>query len=81
MMDFMEYDDLIDEPLEYKVERLGEFAEELKRQIAENNLVLDRQQQEIYDNEDTIREQYNKIERLKRKVLAYERMSLRVNSK
>lgn len=65
MMEFMEFDGLTDEPLENKVERLAEFAKELRRQIEENNLVLDRQKQEIYDNEQTISVQKNIIKKLK----------------
>lgn len=65
MMEFIEFDGLTDEPLENKVERLAEFAEEIRRQIEKNNLILDRQQQEIYDNEQTINVQKNIIEKLK----------------
>ncbi len=72
---FIEYDDLVDEPLEYKSERMGEFLEAQRKAIEENYVILDYQENQIQEKQRTIDELIKQIFELERKVVIYGKLS------
>jgi hypothetical protein len=72
---FIEYDDLTDEPLDYKSERVGEFLEAQKKEIERNYLILSEQEDQIHEKQRVIDEQIGQLCDLERKLVRYGKMA------
>ena len=72
---FIEYDDLTDEPLDYKLERVGDFLEAQKKEIERNYLILSEQEDQIHENQRTLDQQIEQLCDLERKLVRYGKMA------
>jgi hypothetical protein len=77
---FIEYDDLTEKPLGDKAERLGEFLAAQRKEIEENYIILERQENIIHENQRTIDDLINRICDLERKVVIFGKMASYVGS-
>lgn len=72
---FIEYDDLEDEPMNYKSERMGEFLEAQRKAIEENYVLLDYLENQMQENQRIIDELIIQICELERKIVIYGKLS------
>ena len=72
---FIEYDDLTDEPLDYMLERVGDFLEAQKKEIERNYFILSDQEDQIHENQRTLDQQIEQLCDLERKLVRYGKMA------